>query len=74
MPFLDANALEIDPEGMDLLRAAIRPQPVSLPLVQGLPVRMAEPAERRFAGALRTVRLHAELHLGKLRRLPGAVA
>jgi hypothetical protein len=79
MPFLDANALETDPEGMDMLRAAIRPQPVSLSLVQGLPVqglpvRAAEPADRGFAGALKTVRLHAERHLVRLRRLPGAVA
>lgn len=74
MPYLDANALETDPEGMELLRAAIRPRPVSLSLVQGLPVRVTEPADRGFPGALKTVRLRAGRHLVRLRRLPGAVA
>ncbi len=73
MPHLDAKALETDPEGMELLRAAIRPQRAALPQAEGLPVRVVQP-ERGLAGALKTVRLRAEQHLVRLRRAPRALA
>ena len=73
MPHLDAKALETDPEGMELLRAAIRPQATSLPVLQGLPIRAAAP-DRSFIGSLKTVRLKAEKHFVRLGRMPRALA
>lgn len=73
MPYLDAKALETDPDGMDLLRAAIQPRATSLPALTGLPIRAAAP-ERGFIGTLKTVRLKAEKHFVRLRRMPGALA
>ncbi|MHB2167700.1 hypothetical protein [Alsobacter sp. R-9] len=72
MPHLDASALETDPEGMALLRAAIRPQPEgeSFTLVLEQP----RPRASLVRDALQRVRLHVEPRICRLVRLPAALA
>ena len=45
MPFLDAKALETDPDGMAFLRAVIRPDFEREPAAPSLPLQDSQPGE-----------------------------